>query len=455
MYKINEPVDFKSNLGPGYITMALAQGSGELIWWPYLVGKYGISFLWLLPIAALAQLPINYFLGRFTITTGESFFEALFKRSKGFASAIWGLFAVSFLWFGAYASAAGTALGTFVWPLNVDFSERTKALTWATIILIISIFIVIKSKKRIYTFIKIFMSIICILTFVLLLLAIIIPDEVRQNYLLFTTSLFPFLKSSFWKLAWWPKSWNPKDWPILISALLFTGMGGFWNVLYSYWAKENRWGVAAKGNNTSNDGNDDDNRYNFRKWLQILKLDVTIGIVGNLITTLFISLLALTYLTKSAELPSGWRLVVVQSKLFTGLGSFGPSLFIIIAVLFLIDFWITTADAVARVHCDALYSIFPSFRKYKYKDRYMYIIYALAIITFITMFITSPQFLFMINGVINAAAMIIVIICIYYLFKKIEYAIPNWSRPGLFGYSFLLLAFIFFLVSFILYLLLS
>jgi hypothetical protein len=35
-------------LGPGVVWMALAQGSGELIWWPYMVAKYGLTFLWLL-----------------------------------------------------------------------------------------------------------------------------------------------------------------------------------------------------------------------------------------------------------------------------------------------------------------------------------------------------------------------------------------------------------------------
>jgi hypothetical protein len=32
-------------LGPGVIFMALAQGSGELIFWPYIIAKYGLTFL--------------------------------------------------------------------------------------------------------------------------------------------------------------------------------------------------------------------------------------------------------------------------------------------------------------------------------------------------------------------------------------------------------------------------
>jgi hypothetical protein len=35
-------------LGPGVIFLALAQGSGELIWWPYIIAKYGLTFLFIL-----------------------------------------------------------------------------------------------------------------------------------------------------------------------------------------------------------------------------------------------------------------------------------------------------------------------------------------------------------------------------------------------------------------------
>jgi len=46
-------------LGPGVVWMALAQGSGELIWWPYIVAKYGLTFLFLLIPACLLQYPVR------------------------------------------------------------------------------------------------------------------------------------------------------------------------------------------------------------------------------------------------------------------------------------------------------------------------------------------------------------------------------------------------------------
>ena len=54
-------------LGPGVVWMALAQGSGELIWWPYIIAKYGLAFLCLLIPACLLQFPLNYAIGSYTL----------------------------------------------------------------------------------------------------------------------------------------------------------------------------------------------------------------------------------------------------------------------------------------------------------------------------------------------------------------------------------------------------
>ena len=35
-----KPPKILAFIGPGFILAAFAQGSGELIWWPYLVAKY-------------------------------------------------------------------------------------------------------------------------------------------------------------------------------------------------------------------------------------------------------------------------------------------------------------------------------------------------------------------------------------------------------------------------------
>ena len=97
-------------LGPGIVWMALAQGSSELIWWPYLIAKYGLTFLCLLIPACLLQFPINYAIGSYTLLTGETIFQGFFRLHRLVGLALWILMTASLLWFGAFASAGGTAL---------------------------------------------------------------------------------------------------------------------------------------------------------------------------------------------------------------------------------------------------------------------------------------------------------------------------------------------------------
>ena len=97
-------------LGPGVVFMALAQGSGELIFWPYTIAKYGLTFLFLLIPACLLQFPVIYEIGRYTLLTGESIFQGFIRLNRKFAFFLWILMTLSFLWFGAFAAAGGTSI---------------------------------------------------------------------------------------------------------------------------------------------------------------------------------------------------------------------------------------------------------------------------------------------------------------------------------------------------------
>ena len=92
--------------------MALAQGSGELIWWPYIIAKYGLIFLFLLLPACLLQFSIVYELGRYTMLTGKSVFQGFTWLNRYFALVLWLLMTLSFLWIGAFATAVGTSMAS-------------------------------------------------------------------------------------------------------------------------------------------------------------------------------------------------------------------------------------------------------------------------------------------------------------------------------------------------------
>lgn len=69
-----EPITLKQSIGPSFILLGLALGSGELIMWPYLVSQYGLGIIW----GGLVGITFQYFLNteimRYTLAWGESVF---------------------------------------------------------------------------------------------------------------------------------------------------------------------------------------------------------------------------------------------------------------------------------------------------------------------------------------------------------------------------------------------
>jgi len=193
-----------------------------------------------------------------------------------------------------------------------------------------------------------------------------------------------------------------------------------------------------------------------KAWLRRLKKqlhkDVSIGVVGNFITTLLVCLLTYTYLGGGGEIPSGWRLVVVQKAIFSFIPIIGPYLFLIIAVLFLADtWWLATADQVSRVHTDALVNIV-KIKSDNQKKIYIKVVVALTGITFATMFTAQPRALLVINGIINSLAMIIVIGSIYFI---ASIGLKKWWQPSRFMGFVLALSGMFYLAGFVLYIVLG
>jgi hypothetical protein len=110
-------------IGPGILWTALAQGSGELIWWPYLTAKYGSVFLGVLIPASMLQYWLNLELCRFTVLTGETPMTGFTRIGRWFAWLFWGGV------FGAYASAGGTALAALT-RFPDGWSPKGQSLFW-------------------------------------------------------------------------------------------------------------------------------------------------------------------------------------------------------------------------------------------------------------------------------------------------------------------------------------
>jgi hypothetical protein len=432
-------------LGPGVIFMALAQGSGELIWWPYLIAKYGLTFLFLLLPACLLQFPVIYEIGRYTTLTGESIFQGFIRLNRKLGLLLWILMTLSFLWFGAFAAAGGTSLAALT-DLPVGWTRRGQTLLWAYLSMVLFLSAMLLSRV-IYRFIELFMSGVALVTLFGLLWASATHESL--------VALPSFVKGLFVPQRPMPRPWDPADATKLLTAITFAGLGGFWTLFYSYWLRDKGAGMAhymgritspitAKPEAMSDSGflpGNDEGLANVRSWKRFLVWDIGIGVAGNIITTLLMCLLAYALLYPKGLLPQNYELAVVQSRIFeVSWGWWGKILFLIVAAAFLSDTWLVTVDAVSRIHTDCVHAFFPRAHNIEHRKWYLFFLLLLTAITSVTVLLEEPGTLILISAVIGFIGTVIYSVALIFLnHVYLGRQLPAAAHPGQTNLVFLII----------------
>lgn len=273
-------------LGPGIVWMALAQGTGELVFWPAIVAKYGLGFMFLLIPACLLQFPVNYEIGRYTLLTGESIWQGFIRLNRWVAFVMWLLMTVSFMWLGGWVTAGGMEELT---GFPVGWTERGQQLFWAYVFMVVFLVALLLSRV-VYRTIERVMTVVALVTLVGLVLACLQPAVLSKLGEFGSGLVRPR----------WPadRTWDNADATVLLTAITFAGLGGFWTLFYSYWLREKNVGMAGRiGRITSpitgrqqhipsagylpTRTAEDVSRW--LQWKRFLRIDNGVGIVGNLI----------------------------------------------------------------------------------------------------------------------------------------------------------------------------
>lgn len=435
-----------SALGPGVIFLALAQGSGELIWWPYIIAKYGLTFLFLLLPASLLQFPLVYEIGRYTMLTGESVFQGFFRLNRIFALLLWILMAISFFWFGAFAAAGGTSLAALT-DIPSGWSQRGQTLFWTYLSMAVFLSAILLSKV-IYRLVELFMWGVALVTLFGLLWASAHPAALE---------VFPAFAKGLFLPQWpMPRPWDPADATKLLTAITFAGLGGFWTLFYSYWIRDKGVGMArymgritgpitGKPETIPASGftpAEDDGLKDIPRWNRLLTWDIGIGVGGNILTTLMTCLLAYALLFPKGLLPDHYEIAVVQSRFFeVSWGGWGRVLFLIVAAAFLSDTWLATVDAVSRIHTDCIYALFPGARAIPVRSWYLFFLFILTAITSVTVLLTEPGPLILLSAVIGFVGTVLFSVALIFLnHLYLPRHIPARARPGRLSLYLLLLS---------------
>ncbi len=423
-------------LGPAFIWASVAQGSGELIWWPYLAARYGTAFIGLLLPACLMQFFINAEISRYTALTGEGIWSGFRKVGGWFSLPLFCLCFACFLWFGGYASAGGSALFDLT-HFPAKFSPRAGALFWGYTTMALFTLGMFKSSM-VYRLVELFMKGIATITVAGLLISLCQPG--------IPAAVGPFLTALLNPLSVrLPAAFPASDAPKLVTAIAFAGMGGFFNLMYSYWIREKGVGMAwyagkvtrekATRSGERQEGRIDpseESRRNWQEWQRYLRWDNLLGVAINTLTVTMTTLLALALLHPKGLYPQGWNLAVAQAEFFSAwLGGAGRILFLIIAAAFLGDTWLGVADGVARQYADFTLSHFQKARSRGRSFWYYRWLLFLIVATSITMPLAQPGLLIEIGGVINIFAFVLYIPALYYLnYVHLPRLTPPWTRPS-------------------------
>jgi hypothetical protein len=353
---------------------------------------------------------------------------------------------LSFLWFGAFAAAGGTSLAALT-HFPASWTPRAQTLFWGYLSIFVFLSAILTSKV-IYRLVETFMWCVALVTLVGLLWASANAEALR--------AMPAFAKGLFIPDYPPPRPWDAADATKLLTAITFAGLGGFWTLFYSYWIRDKGAGMAhymgrltgpitGKPEAIPTSGYvpaDDKGLANARHWRRYLLCDVSIGVGGNLLTTLLMCLLAYALLFPKGLLPQGYELAVVQSRFFeVSWGTAGKIVFLFIAAAFLSDTWLATVDAVSRIHTDCLYAFFPKTQSVPVRHWYLVLLFLLTAITCVTMGVAEPGPLILLSAVIGFVGTVLFSAALILLNHVwLPRYLPAGARPGRLSLIFLTIA---------------
>ncbi len=287
------------HLGPGFILSASIVGSGELISTTTLGAKAGYITLWVIIVSCIVKVAIQLEFGKQAIRTGETVMASLNRLGGprlGRRSVNWSLWTWFFLWLFKPLQLGGIIGGVAI-TLNMAFPLIS--VSWFAIIT--GAVVAGLVFKGYYYFIE-KMSVVMMLLFTAFT---IVAVFMLQNTG-FSFSSADILNGMKFQL---PKATVG----FAIAAFGLTGVGGDEIVAYNYWCLEKgyarftgpyeeteEWHRRAKG------------------WIRVMNIDAVLSMIVYTLVTAAFYLLGAAVLYKNGDIPEGFEMIEILSKMYTG-----------------------------------------------------------------------------------------------------------------------------------------
>ncbi|PMB53747.1 manganese transporter [Fischerella thermalis CCMEE 5201] len=422
-------------LGPSFLWMLSAAGSGELLFTPRIAAFYGYSLLWALLAAVILKWFINGEVGRFSVCTGATILEG-FKQLPGPKNwAIWLILlpqvVVAISTVAGLAGAAATAL-ILVTGGGVQL--------WTVIIIVVTAAIVLFGQYNVLETISSYVGI--ARTIAVVTAAILVFPSFGQ----LAAGLVPQI----------PQNVRYEEILPWLGFMLAGAAGLMW---YSYWVEARGYGAASvKGKERIDPKQlNQQEKKKLRDWINLMTISNTLAVVGALLA-------ALSFLILGGELLRPRGLVPQENQVAETLGTllgdlWGPFGFWFMVAIVFITFCSTVLsveDGFGRMFADGTQIILQGFgvrgrwTNEKFLQR-VYIVVLLAILPIaIYLFFGQPVGLLQTAGAIEAAHIPIVTGLTLFLNHRM---LPKELRPSKTIFAGTAIAGIFFAVFAVIYLL--
>jgi len=364
--------------GPGAILVGLSIGAGEIVIWPLIAAEYGASMVWAAVLGVFLQLWINFEVGRWTITTGETVYTGYSRIWRGFAPLFILLIVVGWIAPG-WARESGAALKALIFNSKWQAGTFWGSDTFWTIITFAVASVILFGPKMVYQSVEHTIEIlVAVVTVGLILVAILVGSW----------DTWKELGAGIVNVGYKDPNMSVKA---LFIALVFAGAGGTANLFYTFYLRDKNIGMGARVPGLQNPlrGRTEkvpatgflseetvENRRRFEDWWGYIKRDQMLFFWAlNTFTILLFIFGSLVVLHPEGIVPDRSQLIFDEANILgKNFGEFGRRIFLVVGVATLFGTQLALLDGVGRSISDIVYTNFKGAQKRELSWWYLLIV---------------------------------------------------------------------------------
>lgn len=428
------PETFKEKikwLGPGFLWMVSAAGSGEILFTPRVGALYGYTLMWAMLAAVILKWFINREIGRYTVCTGKTVIDG-FAELPGPKN--WAIYLILipqvFVAVTSIAGLAGSAATALVLALPGDIR------IWTIVSIAVSTGLVLwgrfKAIERTATILAITLGIAAIIAAISVLPQ---GDKLASGLV--------------------PKMPENVEYEEILPWLGFMLSGAAGLIWYSYWIQKKGYGMKNDPDSRSEVKLNKNELTKLKKWLKQMTADSTVAVAGTFIITLSFLILGTELLMPKGLIPEENKVAEVLGNMLGQL--WGPVGFWFMITAVFVGFWDTVLsdqDGFGRMFTGGTKLLIKrSGKSGKWMtEKNLRRFYVLGLVTIVPIIIYlvmgEPVELLKIAGAIEASHIPVVVVLTLYLNQK---KLPKELRPSKFTFLFTALAGVFFAAFAIIY----